>query len=247
MTTRKVMGGFAAAIVAMIVGCAADGVEVTQYGQMHKVLSGGAGNAKGIVGVDKLLTRPNAIGVGALAGLEGEITICDGKAWIARPDGQGLRIEEATATSNEQASMMTVSYVDAWRDVPIDRDLAGEALEAFINKQAAATGVDTSRPFPFMLVGGANDLQLHVIHGACPMRPGGRLTPDEQPWRLTIDRPTRCRVVGFHARDSVGRLTHPGTSIHAHALLSEGGREITGHVERIAIARGSVLKLPMVR
>ncbi|MCB9853467.1 MAG: acetolactate decarboxylase [Phycisphaerales bacterium] len=247
MTTRKLTSGLVAAIVAMTAGCAANRVEVTQYGQMHKVLSGGAGNAKGIVGVDNLLKRPNAIGVGALAGLEGEITISDGKAWIARPDGQGLRIEVATAAANEQASMMTVSYVDAWRDVPIDRDLAGEALESFIGEQAAASGIDTGRPFPFMLAGSASDLQLHVIHGACPMRPGGRLTPDEQPWRLTIDRLTPCRVVGFYAQDSVGKLTHPGTSIHAHALLSESGREITGHIERIAMARGGVLKLPMVR
>ena len=246
MTMRTALGGFCVAITVLNLGCAADRVEVTQYGDMHAVLSGGGEKAAGIVNVGDVLERPNAIAVGALAGLEGEITICDGEAWIARPAGRDLHVEGPVSASTEQAALMTVSHVDNWRETPIDRDLAGEALEQFIYQTAAAQGVDTSKPFPFMLGGDVVDVKLHVINGDCPMRPGVGLTADEQPWRMMVNERTHGRIVGFYASDSVGKLTHPGTSIHAHVLMQDRGRDVTGHVERIAMARGGVLKLPMV-
>ena len=127
------------------------------------------------------------------------------------------------------------------------RHLAGEDLETFIRQCAATNGIDTTRPFPFTLDGRVSDLEIHVINGECPMRPGGRLTSDQAPWRWTADHAPNAQVVGFFASDSVGNMTHPGTSIHAHAIVRAKGRDVTGHIERIAMARGSVLKLPVVR
>ncbi|HPF39780.1 MAG TPA: acetolactate decarboxylase [Phycisphaerae bacterium] len=247
MTTRKLVIPMSVAWLALAPGCATHSIDVAQYGQMHRVLSGGGENATGIVGVGEALEKPNAIGVGALAGLEGEITIRDGRAWIARPEQGQLHVDGPMTASDDRAALMTVAYVDSWREIPIDRDLAGEDLEMFIRQCAASNGIDTSRPFPFMLDGRVSDLEIHVINGECPMRPGGRLTADQAPWRWTADHAPNAQVVGFFASDSVGRMTHPGTSIHAHAIVRAKGREVTGHIERIAMARGSVLKLPLVQ
>lgn len=247
MKTNYAIVGLCMAGVSLASGCAANKIEVTQFGQMHKVLAGGADKAVAVVSVGDVLARPDAIGVGALMGLKGEITICDGKAWVARRQGTNLVVEGSADASHEQASMMTVSHVAHWQEVPIDRDLSGEALEEFIAEHAAASGIDASKPFPFMLDGDLIDLQLHVIHGACPMRPGARLTAAQEPWRMTIDLPTPGRVVGFYAAESVGKLTHPGTSMHAHVLMQNEGHEITGHAERLGIAGGGMLMLPDVQ
>lgn len=228
-------------------GCASHRAQVRQYGRMHDVLSGGAAKATGQVQLAAVLDRPHAYGVGALAGLEGEITVYDGKVWLARVKDGALHVDEPTAHPAESAALLTVAYVEAWSEVVIDRALAGEELEAFIAAQARRAGVDTRSPFPFLILGDTTDLQLHVIHGECPMRPGVRLTEETQPWRRTREQPTPAKVVGVYAADSVGDLTHPGTAIHAHVLFEEEDATVTGHVERLAVAEGAVLKLPAGR
>ena len=232
-----------AAITALTAGCAGKRAEVRQFGRMHDVLSGGAENARGQVALSDVLERPHAFGVGALAGLEGEITIWDGEAIVARPAQSALRVDKS-ATSSEQAALLTVAYVDNWQDTTIDQDLSGEQLEQFIAETAAACGLDADQPFPFVIEGRVTDLKLHAIHGECPMRPGVTLTAEQQPWRYELAEPTDATIVGFYAADSVGNLTHPGIAMHAHALLNVDGRELTGHVERMACAAGAVLKLP---
>lgn len=234
-----------AAALAWCAGCAKNHVDVQQFGQMHEVLSGGAENAVAIVNLEDVLSRPNAVGVGALAGLKGEITICDGQAWVAQPSGRTLRVSGPSKNAPDEAAMLTVTYVAQWRDVPIDRALAGAALEDFIVAQAADAGLDASQPFPFEIEGAMTDLKIHVVNGECPMRPGVVLTAAQQPWRYSTNQPTQCTIVGFYAKDAVGRLTHPGTAIHAHALVEADGKKVTGHVERVAVDKGAVLRLPV--
>jgi len=56
-------------------GCARRAVTVRHYGQMHRVLGGGAPATKADVTLAEAMERPHAYAVGALPGLEGEITI----------------------------------------------------------------------------------------------------------------------------------------------------------------------------
>jgi hypothetical protein len=53
-------------------------------------------------------------------------------------------------------------------------------------------------------------------------------------------------LIGVHAADAVGKLTHPATSTHAHLVYvdEETGERVTGHIERIGLAKDAVLKLP---
>lgn len=239
--------GFCSMAMLLTGGCAGRRIDVQQHGLMHDVLSRGSAEARPQIALNDVLKRPGALAVGALPGLEGEITIVDGRAWVARPEKMGLHIEGPLSTSTEKAALLTVAYVDGWREIRTDQALAGDALEQYVREQARRQGLDPSQPFPFVIKGEATDLQLHVIHGACPMKPGAPLTAEQQPWRYAAGRPTPVTIVGFYARDSVGKLTHPGTSIHAHALLRVDNQMVTGHMERLAVASGSTLKLPVVR
>lgn len=225
-------------------GCAARPIEVKQFGNMHEVLSAGAGQAHPRVTLSKAMERPHAYAVGAMAGLDGEVTIVDGQAWLSRPSGQGLDTEGPTSTTAGKAAYLTVAYVDRWKEASMQRAFAGEELERFIADQGRHHGIDVERPFPFVIEGELSDLQAHVINGICPMKPGVRLTADVQPWRYQLERPVRATIVGFYAPDSVGKLTHPGTAIHAHAVIDVDGRPVTAHVERLTVAPGGVLRLP---
>jgi len=228
-------------------GCAQRTVRVRQYGEMHKILSGEAAAAKPHVTLAQAMKEPHAYGVGALPGLEGEITLLDGKAYIARPNAGGVRVAGPETRPTESATMLTVAHVDKWNVFKTDKALDQQGLEKFIAECARLDGLDVEKPFPFVLQGQVTDLQTHVINGACPMRPGAKLTADEQPWRYQSDRPMQAKIVGFYAADAVGKLTHPGTSIHAHALFDYHGITTTAHVERVAVAPGATLELPAER
>lgn len=246
MSESKVIVGVFATAVMMLSGCSGKQGEVRQYGRMHDVLGGGPAAANAQVSVKEILSRPNAIGVGALEGLQGEITIYDGHAWVARPAAGKLVVDGPMAASSEQAALMTAAHVDKWCEATIDEDTGGSALETLIARRAEEKGIAISQPFPFVIEGEVTDMQMHVINGACPMKPGAIAMPEQQPWRHVVAGPTRVTIVGFYARDSVGKLTHPGTSIHAHALVMDGEQTLTGHVERIAVTSGARLRVPEV-
>lgn len=225
-------------------GCAQRTVKVRQYGEMHKVLSGGAAAAKPHVTLAQAMKEPHAYGVGALPGLEGEITVLDGKAYIARSHAGGIRVDGPETRPTDSAAMLTVAHVDKWNVFKTNKALDQQGLEKFIAKCARLDGLDVEKPFPFVLQGKVTDLATHVLNGACPMRPGAKLAADEQPWRYQSNRPMQAKIVGFYAADAVGKLTHAGTSVHAHALFDFHGVTTTAHVERMAVAPGATLRLP---
>ncbi len=64
----------------LFAGCAAS-TPVTQHGRMREVLR--EGNTQPRISLVEVAQRPGAIGVGALAGLGGEVTVVDANVWIA--------------------------------------------------------------------------------------------------------------------------------------------------------------------
>jgi acetolactate decarboxylase len=232
------------ATLAIAGGCASHPVEVEQYGKMQEVLGGGAANACPSVSLTEALNTRHAYAVGALPRLEGEITVIDGQAYIARAGDHGLHVVGPTMKPADSAAMLTIAYVNRWESIKTDQDMNQKELEEFIAMSARERGLDLTRPFPYLIEGSARDLKLHVVNGACPMRPGARLTADQQPWRYEETVPVDATIVGFFAADSVGKMTHPGTSLHAHALFDVDGLAVTGHVERMAFAKGATLRLP---
>ncbi len=225
-------------------GCVARPIEVRQYGQMHEVLGGAATEAHARIALAEAVSRPHAYAVGALEGLAGEVTIADGEAYVSRAAGAELRAEGPSATPIDKAALLTLAHVSRWREVRIERALAGDELEDFIADSARRQGINVDRPFPFLIDGEVPDLKVHVINGKCPMKPGAQMSETHEPWRHQFDHPTRAAIVGFHATDSAGKLTHPGTRVHAHVTFLLDGRTVTAHVERMAVAGGSVLRLP---
>jgi acetolactate decarboxylase len=233
--------------LAMTAGCGSSTATVEQFGEMRQVLGGDAADAKSRVALAKVLDTPHAYAVGALPQLQGEITIIDGQAWIAQPMGNGeLQVDGPSAHSSAGAAMLTVAHVEQWDEINIETALGDEALEDFIAERARNAGVELERPFPFVIAGTATDLQTHVVNGACPMKPGARLAAEQQPWRHQLSATGMAKVVGFYAADSVGKLTHPGTSVHAHAVFEANGQTVTAHVERMKFAPDAKLYLPIV-
>lgn len=216
---------------------------VTQYGGMRAVMREGQTEPR--IALTEVTATPHAIAVGALAGLAGEVTVIDGAVWTAR---RGATVEEVIVSTpdtptTDAATLLTVAHVPAWREVVIDASAEGEALDALIARIARDANIDTSRPFPLMIMGTCEAIEIHVVHNFCPHgeTPG---TADALPWHFASEHPEPVTIAGFYAPNAAGVMTHHGSSTHLHAVLEVNGNPVTGHVDRLRVGPGMVVRLP---
>jgi acetolactate decarboxylase len=225
-------------------GASWDG-KISQYGEMREVL--GRGHHEGRIRLGDLTERLHCYAVGALAGLEGEVTVFDGETVATRVDEAGRPTANSSNPKEEKAAMLVAAYVARWDDHRIAEEVSPEALEPFLRSAAEKAGLDVSKPFPFVIEGDLVALEMHVINGACPMRAkrlGQELPPAQRPYHRRLAK-TAGRLIGIYAEGAAHRLTHHGTETHVHVLLEdEAGETHTGHVEQVGIGAGAVLRLP---
>ena len=175
-------------------------------------------------------------GVGALAGLAGEVMIDDGTVSLARDRATAI----AAGAGDAQATLLTVAEVANWRELAV---AAGADLDAIERAVAAALpdpqAADVA-PLPFLVSAPSADVEMHVARGVCPH---GASDPEHAPdiWRGTG---ARVRVVGFYAPGKAGVMTHHGTALHAHAMASSGSTKAMGHVDTLVVGPGARLFLP---
>ncbi len=230
---------FAVCIPASVAGCAADRAAVEQFGGMRAVLREGKSEPR--IALTRALSKPHAFGVGALAGLSGEVTILDGQAVVSRVRDGVLR--SGPPEPDDQATLLTLTSVARWRTAPLDHAAADAELEQAVRDIAAASGIDVAQPFPFVIEGDLSALDVHVINGECPMAGGGESGPTA-PWRLRLGAPAKARLVGIYANGREGEMTHHGSSAHMHVLIERDGHVITGHVESARVDAGAAVRVP---
>ena len=207
----------------------ANPVGVIVYGEMREVLR--EGRSHGRVEVASV-TGPNSVGVGALEGLAGEVTILDGRALVSRIEKERMTVREAR--SSEMAALLVTAEVGDWRECQLPDSEDYDSLESNVRSALVDAGFDPGAPTPIRITGSAERLSVHVVAGACPIAdPGG-----PAPWRF--DGPAdEVTLVGIYVEGAAGRLTHHQHSSHLHAHAGE----IVGHLDDVRL-RGVRLFLP---
>lgn len=222
-------------------GAASRAVEVAHVGEMRAVMREGKSEARVVIAGD--IARPHMFAVGAMAGLQGEVTIKDGQVWVTRVVGGAPAGAGPSVGASDWATMLTSASVPAWEAVELDADARGGELEALIARVAGARGLDTAKPFPFRIEGRITSLEMHVVNGYCP-HGEGNASESNLPWKFSGEPPEDTSIVGFFAEGAGGVLTHHGTAIHAHAIVGAPEGTLTGHVDAMGVGRGAVLLLP---
>ncbi len=166
--------------------------EVTQHGEMRAVMR--LGETQGRIALADVAADPNAFGVGAVAGLSGEITIANGKVWVSRVTGDGVVTTGPEAVNNDEATMLTLTSVPAWGKTVIKQPADGNLRSKHTSRKRRRVP-DSIRQSatPFVLKGSANRLKLHIINGYCPVGVDPA-TVDAQPWRWSADEPVPVTV-----------------------------------------------------
>src|SRR5947207_169262 len=89
--------------------------DVQCFGALREIIH--EGRIEGRARLSAALSRPHAYGLGALARLDGEFVILDGKAYLTRPNHRGGLINSMSVAGADSAALLVFSHVAMWRDI----------------------------------------------------------------------------------------------------------------------------------
>lgn len=215
---------------------------VRQVGRMREVMKGG--KTEGRIELGELLPAEGLIAVGAVEGLAGEITVADGSYGVTVvSDGMARTRAQETALSTS-ATLLTAAHVASWNTQTVLAD--GRDLEAVVRDAASASGINLEDPFAFIVEPALADLAIHVINGYCPVGQDPEQIGTE-PWRWEGTDVEGTKLVGFYAMGKAGEMTHHGTSIHAHAMLTIDDQVVSAHVDKASLTGELAIRFPADR
>ena len=194
------------------------------YGNFKHMMQ--SGETKGQVLLSELPTSAGVWGVGALAGLKGEIIQIDGKLLVSLgTDPKGALLPPK---ANDSAVLWASTKVTDWDSVKVPTDMTQAQFETFVTQQATSRKLDLTQPFIFRVTGHYAHLIWHVVTGE----------------RSSGDAPQKNgQLFGVYSGDKLeGMITHPGEKFHLHYI--DNDLKVSGHVDQYTVKAGSVLLLP---
>jgi alpha-acetolactate decarboxylase len=243
LTIRKTICGLTAALLLTGAAAWADTLPFgfTAFGGFKRMSH--TGDTGGQVKLADLPQSPGTWGVGALAGLAGEVLLYDGRLLVSRGDShKGMT---TMAKPSDEAVLFAAARVQEWRDLPLPSDMTQVQFEAFVVKQAMGLGLDINQPFPFLVDGRFPDITWHVVTGQTPnMKHGGGHANKHAGMKVFEQSNVAGRLVSVYSGAQYeGVVSHPGQRFHVHYV--DELLRTSGHVDVYSLASGTVLKLPV--
>jgi acetolactate decarboxylase len=220
---------------------------VEHYGSQKTIFD--TGKAEGRVPLAAMSGANGAFGVGAVAGLDGEITVYEGKPFVTKVRGSGFTMDHG----HDHAAIFAVWTKNTqWRDEPLPNDIKTYLdLQRHVKARAAAAGIDMAKPFPFLLTGVPAELKWHINVDLTEGKPVSReLFAKSKANYVMKNQPVD--IVGFYSEK------HPGIFISAYApaikekdvknaihihLVTKDGKS-AGHIDDLTFSGGMTLRLP---
>lgn len=221
---------------------------VEYYGKQGSIVA--TGKADGTVPIAAMSGANGAYGLGAYEGLDGEVTIYEGKPYVTKVRGSGYTMDHG---HEGKAIFGAWTKNTAWRDEPVPNDVKTYLdLQRFVKARATAAGIDTATtPFPFLLTGTPAEIKWHINVD----RTGGKPV-DQELFKKSKDnyvmKSQAMDIVGFYSEKHFGAFI--GTyvpaikekdvknAIHVHLVTKDG--KSAGHIDDITLGGGMTLRLP---
>ncbi len=209
-----------------------------------------SGNTSGQVALAAIAQQGGTWGVGATAGLKGEIVQIDGRLLVSPGSDEQGRLR--SPQEGEQAVLFASGRVQDWQDIAVPRDMDAAKFEAFVQERAVALGMALDQPFVFRVEGRFPHLLWHVVTGepgpgggqAGHGGHGGGHANQRSDLRLFRQPGASGQLIGVYSGAALeGVVSHPGERFHLH--FADRDASVSGHVDRYSVAAGAVLKLPL--
>lgn len=208
------------------------------------------GKAASVVSLEDLSGRKGLYAMGPVEGLDGEITIFDSKPYVTKVRGKDFVLD---TSFKHKAFFLVWTEQMKWKDVPVPNTVKGYVdLQRFVKAQAQASGIDTTKPFPFLLSGTPVEIRWHINVD----RTGGKPITKElflKSKEHFIARNEPVDVVGFYSEHHAGVFltqfapaikegSGMENAIHIH-LVSRASKA-AGHIDDLTLGEDMVLSLP---
>lgn len=256
--TRGTMKLIPLTLLTLGLPCLAPAQDLTAHGNFRHMMH--TGETEGTIALDTL-SIPSGWGVGALAGLRGEIVIRDGTVLVSRGDDAEARV--TPPKPGEKAVILAYGRVAEWQSVVIPHEMTPERLTQFIEMQAETRALDPANGFPIRLQGRFPQLVWHVVTGEALPRvahgdhgghgghdahgghgaQGGGHANGASGMNIYHEDGASGEIIGVYTGAALeGIASHPGERLHLHHVSQDGTG--SGHVDKIVIPAGTTLLLP---
>ena len=213
--------------------------EVRSFGAFKEIIH--EGRLEGRTQLAVAMARPHGYALGALAGLDGEFIVLDGKAYLSRPDHKGGVTNSLSPAGADSAALLVFSSVKAWRDIRVTRAIPLAALPDTVSARGKAWGLPAGGAFAFLVEGPVSHLQWHVADGSkLAPGPSTHVAHMKAAVQGKIDRVT-ATLLGFYSDHDMGNFLHHDSNVHVHALLPGG---LAAHLDDVTLEPGAILRLP---
>jgi hypothetical protein len=243
--------------IALFTSAHAQSPDFTHYGNFKRMMH--TGDTKGQVLLSAVPSGPGVWGVGALAGLKGEIIQVDGKLLVSLGTDPKGAVNPPAPT--DSAVLWASGQVKDWDPVKIPIDMTQTQFEAFFTQQATARKIDLTQPFMFRVTGSYAHLIWHVVtgeaptgnqgahdaHGSAAGQTGhgahGGHANQKSGMKIFRQPVATGQLVGVYSGDKLeGVISHPGEKFHVHYI--DDGLTVSGHVDQYSVKAASILLLP---
>lgn len=197
-----------------------------------------SGDISKVVDLDTLSQKSHLYALGAFEGLQGEVQIFDGVSQSSRVKDSTVVIENEIKGS---ASLMVYTQVEKWMENSSFFFASKTDLDSLLMNEAKKVGLDTEKPFPFILEGKVSELQWHVINWN-PKDSVHTHKKHQESGLNGIVKDENVRILGFYSKKHKAIFTHHSSNVHMHFTSKD--QSLAGHVDGLKIKDSIILKLP---
>jgi alpha-acetolactate decarboxylase len=214
---------------------------ISVHGNFKRMLH--SGDVSGKVALASIPFSAGTYGLGALAGLQGEILIWEGTVLVT--PGESNSGSTQSPRADDQAALLIIAQVKDWEEEQVPSDMTLAEFERFLMSAADSRGIDIKKPFPFLLRGEITDYTWHVVTGAAKRHGSGAIHQQGHAGnRIFSGAEIKGKLVGFYSAEELeGVISHPGERLHIH--YADDGIKISGHLDSFVIRKGARLQLPI--
>jgi acetolactate decarboxylase len=208
------------------------------------------GKAEGVLNLKFFQGKDNVYAVGPAALLHGEMTILNSKAYVSKVRGDDYHVDN---TLNHDALFLVWSQVPRWKAIPVPESVNTYVqLQKFVKDQAAASGMDVSKPIPFQFTGAPVEIVWHINCDKTESKPITRELFAKSKAIYTMKNEP-VDIIGFYSERHNGIFISQyapaikpdsGDKNAVHMHLVSRTTKATGHIDNIILGKGMTLRLP---
>lgn len=202
--------------------------EVQWSGAMKNVMK--KGELFGTIHLDTISNKKNLYGIGPIEYLAGEITVFDGKSYVATVNPDSTMT--VTQTFDVKAPFFVYANVDNWREIAVPNSVVDlPTLEDFLSQFPNAN----TKPFAFKMEAAIEETDIHVVNLPKHIKTVSSHDEAHQGQVNYILEDKKAHLIGFYSASHHAVFTHHNTNIHVHLITTD--EQDMGHVESVKFSK----------